>query len=142
VCTILGSTVTMTSSTGTCTLTASQAGDGNYNPAADVVRTVTAQKADQTIIFTSTAPISAFVGTTYVPTATGGASGNPVIFTIDAAPSPVCSISGGTVFFNANGICVINANQNGSSNYNAAPQVQQSIVVTQGYKIYLSLVFR
>ncbi|MCC6569504.1 MAG: Ig-like domain repeat protein, partial [Anaerolineales bacterium] len=33
VCTLAGNTVTMTSGTGTCTLTASQAGDTDYNPA-------------------------------------------------------------------------------------------------------------
>jgi hypothetical protein len=120
----------MTSGTGTCTLTASQAGDGNYNPATDVVRTVTAQKANQTITFTSIAPDSAVVGETYDPTATGGASSNPVTFTIDTSALSVCSISGGTVSFDAEGICVINANQAGDANYNAAPQDQQSFGIS------------
>lgn len=49
VCTLVGNTVTMTSGTGTCTLTASQAGDASYNPAPDVVRTVAASRAATTV---------------------------------------------------------------------------------------------
>ena len=55
-CSISGGTVTMTSGTTTCTLTASQAGNGNYNAAANVVRTVTAQKANSTTTITSNTP--------------------------------------------------------------------------------------
>ncbi len=51
-CTISGLTVTITSGTGTCTLTASQSGDNNFLPAADVVRTVQAAKAAATITVT------------------------------------------------------------------------------------------
>ncbi len=64
------------------------------------------------------------------PAATGGASGNPVTFSIDpsagAAPS-----SGATVTFTGAGTCVIDANQAGNTNYIAAPQVQQSITVVK-----------
>jgi hypothetical protein len=48
-CTISGSTVTMTSGTGVCTLTASQAGNAAYNPAPNVTNTVTAQLAPATV---------------------------------------------------------------------------------------------
>ncbi len=86
-------------------------------------------KGDQTITFTSTAPAEATVGgPTYTVTATA-TSGLPVMFTIDAAASSVCSISGSTVSFTAAGTCVIDANQAGNANYNAAPQVQQSFAV-------------
>lgn len=55
-CTISAGTVTMTSGTTACTLTASQAGNGNFNAATNVVRTVTAQKANSTTTITSNAP--------------------------------------------------------------------------------------
>jgi hypothetical protein len=95
-------------------------------------------KIAQTIAFTSTAPSSATVGgPTYTVAATGGASGNPVTFTIDAASSSVCSLSGSTstVSFVGPGTCTINADQAGDSNYEAAPQMQQSFAVGKGSQL-------
>jgi hypothetical protein len=87
-------------------------------------------KGSQAITFTSTEPSPATVGgPTYTVTATGGASGNPVTFAIDAASSSVCSIAGSAVSFTAAGTCTIDANQAGNANYTAAPQVQQSFAV-------------
>ena len=64
-------------------------------------------------------------------TATGGASGNPVIFSIDASAMGSCSISGAPVTFAAVGTCVIDANQAGNASYEAATQVQQSFGVAR-----------
>ena len=44
----------------------------------------------------------------------------------------VCTISGSTVSFIGAGTCVIDANQAGNGNYNAAPQAQQSFAVGKG----------
>jgi hypothetical protein len=52
-----------------------------------------------------------------------------VALTIDASSSPVCSISGSQVRFIGSGTCTIDANQEGDSNYNPAPQVQQGFPV-------------
>ena len=83
----------------------------------------------QTISFTSPAPVGATVGgPTYTVTATA-TSGLAVAFTIDAASSAVCSISGATVSFIGGGTCTINANQAGNGTNAAAPQVQQSFGV-------------
>lgn len=49
VCSLTGTTVKMTSGTGDCTITASQAGNESYNAAESVVRTVAASKANATI---------------------------------------------------------------------------------------------
>jgi hypothetical protein len=88
------------------------------------------QMASQAILFTSTVPTSPAVGTTYVVTATGGKSNNPVTFTIDASStSGACTISGATVTFGAIGTCIIDANQAASTNYLVAPQVQQSVTI-------------
>src|SRR5712691_8320744 len=48
-CTNSGATVTLTSGTGTCVVKYDQVGDDVYNPAPQVVESVTAQKADQTV---------------------------------------------------------------------------------------------
>ncbi len=53
----------------------------------------TIAKDDQGITFTST-PNNPTVGATYVVTATGGGSVNPVVLAINAASSTVCSLSG------------------------------------------------
>ena len=78
---------------------------------------------------TSTAPASASVGgPTYTPTATAS-SGLAVAITIDASSSWVCSITAGVVSYQAAGTCTVDFNQAGNANYNAAPQVQQTIAV-------------
>jgi prepilin-type N-terminal cleavage/methylation domain-containing protein len=94
----------------------------------------TVNRGSQTITFTSTPPNNATVGgPTYTVTATGGASGNPVTFSIDPSAASVCSIIGSVVSFTSAGTCVIDANQPGSADYNAAPQAQQSFPVYSGY---------
>jgi hypothetical protein len=83
----------------------------------------------QAISFSPAPPSEEMAGGTYVLTASGGGSGNPVVFSIDSGSSPVCSISGSTVRFTSPGSCVIDANQAGSTKYQAAPQVQQTVTV-------------
>ncbi|MFN2606530.1 MAG: hypothetical protein ABR511_01345 [Acidimicrobiales bacterium] len=96
-----------------------------------VTTSATTPKASQTIAFTSTAPSNAAVGgSTYTVTATSS-SGLTVAFSLDGT-STGCSLAGSTVSFTAVGTCVIDANQAGNANYNAAPQVQQSFAVAKG----------
>jgi adhesin/invasin len=52
-----------------------------------------------------------------------------VSITIDASSVLVCSIAGSVVTFNAAGNCVIDANQAGNGNWDAAPQVTQTVQV-------------
>ena len=85
-------------------------------------------KASQSIVFTSEAAVDPKVGDTYVPSA-GATSGLDVTIAIDAASATICSISGGTVTFDAVGLCLVNADQAGDANWNAATQVQQPIGV-------------
>ena len=123
VCSISGGVVSFLAN-GTCVIDANQAGDVNFLAATqqqsfDV-------KTNQTINFTSSAPVGAVAGGgTYTPTATATSS-LAVTFTIDPTASSVCSISAGVVSFDTAGTCVIDANQAGDNNYHAAPQVQQS----------------
>ncbi len=135
VCSISAGIVSFTG-VGTCTINANQAGNAAYLPAPQVQQSFAVGQSSQSISFTSSAPGAAVVGgATYVPAATGGASGNPVVFTIDASSASVCSISAGTVSFTGVGTCVINANQTGNANYLAAPQVQQSFAVASGVTV-------
>jgi hypothetical protein len=128
VCTIAGTTVTFIGA-GTCVINANQAGDALWAPAPQAQQSFAVARAAQTITFTSTPPAIGQAGNTYAVTATA-TSGLPVTFSIDASASGICSVSGGTVTFNAVGLCVINANQAGDTNWAAAPQVQQNVAVT------------
>ena len=89
-------------------------------------------QGSQTITFPSPGP--GVVGQTATLTATGGASGNPVVFSVDASSGAgVCSVSGtngSTLSYLAAGTCVVDANQAAGNGYAAAPQVQQTIAVT------------
>jgi hypothetical protein len=129
VCTISSGVVSFIAA-GTCTIDATQTGNGNYNAAPAAQQKVTVAKATQTITFTSTMPATPTVGNTYTVTATGGKSGNAVTFTIDAASATgSCSIAGAVITFTGSGKCIIDANQLGNGNYNAAGQAQQTMTV-------------
>ena len=85
-------------------------------------------KPAQSITFA--VPASAAAGGSAALSATGGGSGNPVVFTVDPASGPgACTVSGTTVTYAAIGTCVIDANQAGNGHYAAAPQVQRTITV-------------
>jgi MBG domain-containing protein/glycine rich protein len=85
----------------------------------------------QAVAFTSTPADPAVYGSVYQATATGGDSGQPIVFTVDPASTPgACSVSTeGGVAFTGVGTCVVNADQAGDNNYEAA-HAQQSITVT------------
>ena len=132
VCSIGGTTVTMTSGTGTCTVTFNQAGNASYNAAPQVTETTTAQKADQAIAVTQTAPPTAVYSTSFTVAATGGGSGLPVTVGV----SGVCSIGGTTVTMTSGtGTCTVAFDQAGNANYNAASQVTETTTAQKADQI-------
>ncbi len=123
VATILGSTVTLVG-VGTSTITASQIGNENYNPAVSVTRTLNVIKANQTITFGTltdkvvgdasfnlSATASSLLAVTYL------ADGNEV------------TIAGTQVTLLKAGRVSIKANQAGNEIFNAAPEVVQSFCI-------------
>jgi hypothetical protein len=94
--------------------------------------TITVSQAPQAITFNP--PSSALFGSTITLSATGGGSGNPVVFSVDPSSSEgACYLSGAdgqTATFTGPGSCVIDANQQGNTDYTAAPTVTKTIVVT------------
>jgi len=130
-CTIDGSNVVHFSTPlGTCIIDANEPGDTTYAPAS-TQQTLQVAGIPQAISFTSTPPTNPTVGDTYNVSATGGASSNPVTFTIDGTSTSGCAVDGsGKVTLSApRGTCIIDANQLGTSSYAAAAQVQQTISV-------------
>jgi sugar lactone lactonase YvrE len=129
VCTVSGSTVTL-AAVGTCTIQATQGGNANNAAAKPVNQSFQVTQAAQTITFTQpTSPVTYSSGLTVALNATGGASGNPVVFTVDASSAGTGTISGSTLTVTGAGSIVIDANQAGNTNYSAAAQVQRSVQV-------------
>lgn len=128
ICTIAGSTVDLVG-VGTCTLLAEQAGDANHL-AATAVQSFAVSPQAQTITFAPLAISQGYVGgPTYAVSATGGSSGQPVVFTVDGGSTGSCSISGREVSFLSAGTCRINANQSGTATHAAAEQASLDIPV-------------
>lgn len=126
VCSVSGSTVSIVG-VGTCTIRADQAGNANYLAAPQEQQSFAVAQAPQTISFTSTPPVVDGSVFAYNAAATA-TSGLAVTFSTPSAG--VCSVFGAWVFFYGNGLCVVRADQAGNASYLAAPQAQQSIVVT------------
>jgi len=127
VCSISAATVTF-NQPGRCVIGANQAGNARYQAAPQVQQRITVGAAPQTISFT--APASGSVGGSATLSATGGGSGNPVVFTVASGETGVCSVSGTTVDYLAPGSCVIDANQAGNARYQAAHQISRTITVS------------
>ena len=129
--------VTFTGTGNTCDVTATKAGDSDYNPRTSAAVTITvpggpAGLTAQTIGFTSTSPASPVDDDTYVVSAeaTSGLavtiavqSGSPAVCTATTGSSPV------TVTFTGAGTCVLEATQTGDGRFAAATPVVQTLLV-------------
>ena len=121
-----GTTITLLT-IGTCSLTATQAGNATYNPASAVTRTFMVTQATQTITFpTISAKTMLQSPLTLSPTAS---SGLPVSLTSTTAP--VCTVSAFAVTFVAAGSCSLAASQGGNDIYMAAPSITRTFTIGQ-----------
>ena len=91
------------------------------------VATEQVNQLTQAITFTVSSPVTYGVGPITLA-ATGGASANPVTFSLVSGPA---TLAGSTLTITGVGNVVVNANQAGNTNYLAAPTVQQTILVLQ-----------
>ena len=121
--TIAGNLVSITGA-GDVTVRASQAGAGNYAAATPVDRTFTVAKAAQSIAFTAPATIG--TGDSVTLSATGGANGNAVTFSVFSGPG---SLAGNVLTFSGAGTVVVRASQAGNADYLAAADVDATINV-------------
>ena len=117
-----GSTLTITG-VGTVVVAANQAGNTNYTAATQVTQNVVVNQATQTISFTApTSPVTYGVSPITL-VASGGASGNAVVFSVVSGPGTVSGTNGSTLTITGVGTVVVAANQAGNTNYTAATQV-------------------
>lgn len=128
VCTVSGTTVTMVSA-GTCTVAANQGGDANYNAAAQVTADVTINPGPQVISFAAL-PARTLGTAPFTVTATGGASGNPVI--LSSLTPTVCTATGANgslITLLLPGTCMLRANQAAGGSHAAATPVDQGFLI-------------
>ena len=123
VATIIGNTVTIIG-VGTTTITATEAGNGNFNPAS-ASQVLTVNKANQTITFDALAEKNED-DQPFDLTATSD-SGLPASYT--SSEPAVATVSGNTVTIVGPGTTNIVASQAGDNNYNAAPDITQQLTV-------------
>jgi MBG domain (YGX type) len=120
----------ITAGMGTCKITATRAGNGNYNDVTSAEHTVTVSKANQSVSFDSgTVPFSKTYHTTFTPTATATSGLTPTI-----------SVSGGCSRDDTTGVvlmtsgttsCQLTASQGGNGNYNAATDATAEVLAVK-----------
>ena len=121
-CTLAGNNVLMTSGTGTCTLTASQTGNSNYNAAVSVSQSVAAQKANSTTAVASTSGNPSVVGQPLqvnFQVAGNGAPTGAVSVSASTGESCIGSLAAGycAIIFNTSGMRTLTASYGGDSNF-------------------------
>ena len=127
ICTVSGATVTLVA-VGTCTIQATQGGSGDWAAAPPVNQSLQVTQGSQTITFGTLA--SEPLGTLPFTVSATATSGLPVSF--NSQTMAICTVSGATVTLVAVGTCTVQATVAATTNWAAAPPVNQSFQVTQG----------
>ncbi|NDI02298.1 MAG: fibronectin type III domain-containing protein, partial [Actinobacteria bacterium] len=130
-CSISNGVLTLGDVGSACNVYATKLSDSKYNLATSQTQSISVTKAGQSLSFTSTVPSAPLSGESYTPvavavsTVTGDSSS--VVPTYTA--SGTCAISDGAVIFVASGPCTVTAAAAASTNFDAAVDVIQTIVV-------------
>ena len=111
---------------GTATITASQAGDANYNAATSVNQTLTVNKINQTITFNAL-PAKAVGAADF---SAGATASSGLTVSLASSNTAVATIVSGNIHIVGAGTATITASQAGNVNYNAATSVPQTLTVT------------
>lgn len=125
VATIINGNIRITGA-GTATITASQSGDANFNPAPAISQTLVVSKASQSITFNSLTSKS--VGDPDFNPGASASSGLTVSYV--SSNTAVATIVGGNIRIVGAGNTSITASQPGNTNYNAAIDISQTLIVT------------
>jgi Bacterial Ig-like domain (group 3) len=126
-CAVSGDTLTIVSG-GTCTVLATQPGNGNYNPAPDVQQSFNVAPASQTITFHALQ--NRKFGHAPLQLTATASSGLPISYSVGATDA--CSVSGSTLTLTGAGSCTVTAAQSGNSDYTAAQPVSQTFQISMG----------
>ena len=110
---------------GSAIITASQPGDNNYLPAAEVQHTLIVNKSNQTINFGTLTDVA--YGSPDIDPGATATSGLEITYS-SSNPS-IVSIVSGLIVINGTGNVIITASQAGNDNYYAALDIQQALNV-------------
>ena len=126
VCTVVAGPKLVVNAAGDCSVSASQAGNDNYNPAAAVVRSFTVAKAGQTISLALDRATATF-GDTAATVNASATSSLPVVLTV-AGP---CALTGTALDITGAGTCTVTATQAGDGNYDPAPAATATLNISK-----------
>jgi hypothetical protein len=123
-CTVSGATVHLTAA-ASCTVTASQQGDANYNGAPAVLQPFEIAKADQEISF---GPLQdkAYGDPDFTVHATADSD-----LSVSFRATGKCTVRGVRVHLTGSGSCTVTASQPGDANYNVAEDVSQGFSIAK-----------
>jgi flagellar motor protein MotB len=119
----------VTTSAGTCVVTATMAGNGNYYSVSNLGTTVTMERAEQSTLTVTTSSIT--YRTPVVLQASGGTEGD-LSFSVVSAGTAGCSIENDTLSAtgNAGATCTVTATRAGTTNYLQKTSSTATITVT------------
>ena len=117
-CTVSNAILTATG-VGTCSATATKAGDATFNAITSAPVNVTVVRANQAALDVIAAPGSIPVGATSALSTTGGSGTGSVTFAV-AGGAASCSVSGPTLTGIADGTCTVTATKAADANFNSA----------------------
>ena len=109
-------------SVGDHTISAKFIGDSGSSGSDSLIQTV--NKANQTITVTPHALSSAAYNTSFTAAATGGGSGNPVTY---SSAGGCTNVGAEFTMTSGTGTCTVKYDQAGNDNYDAAPQVTETV---------------
>jgi hypothetical protein len=144
VCSIAGNTVTMTSGTGTCSLTATWAADDNYT-SATASQSTTAAKAESATTITANTPNPSTVGQAVVVSFKVAGTGSPAgSVTVTSTTGESCSgtlaagVGGCSLSFTSAGARTLTAAYTGDGNYNGSTSAGVTQTVSAASSLTIS----
>jgi hypothetical protein len=127
-CSISAGSLRVTS-TGTCLVTATKAGDGNYNSASSPQTTVTFGQADQSPL--SINSTSGTYGTGLTLTTSGGSGTGAVSYSAVDGTASGCSVTAGILSVTSTGTCLVTATKAADTDYNAVSSPSTTVSIAQ-----------
>ena len=128
-CQLFGTTLVPGDAGSSCVVTATKAGDSNYESITSVAMTITINKIAQATLQLVNLPTTE-VGEFDLVTA-GGSGPGAVTYSIVSAGTANCSIVDGKLLSTVAGTCVVKASKAASTNYTAISSADQTITVTK-----------
>jgi hypothetical protein len=124
---------------GGCSVTATRAGDTNYNPATSAASVITTiNPANQATLTAVATPSTVIYGNTSALSSTGGSGTGAVTFSEGASTG--CAVTGTTLSVtNAGGTCAVTATKAADANYNAATSAPLTVTLQKADQATLTV---